>query len=441
MVRPTRAISESQSQNYIMKEEIERYFDRLWPLNRSLTGNGNRETLKILSELIDLQITEVPSGTECFDWTVPPEWNVKEAWIKDSKGNKIVDFSKNNLHLLGYSIPVNRKMLLSELKENIYTLPDQPFLIPYFTSYYKERWGFCMTHNQFTSLQEVEYEVFVDSYLDYKGFMTIGEVVLNGSSDREILISTNICHPSMANDQLSGPLVSAFIYRELKKMPNRFYTYRFVFIPGTIGSIYYLSKHGKHLKQQLDAGFNIVCIGDPGNFTYKRSRQSNSLADRCAEIVLKQTEEKFIIEDFSPGGHDERQYCSPGFNLPVGSLMRTRYGKYAEYHTSADNKDFISFDSMEKSIFKYLEILNVLENNFHYINTMPYGEPQLGKRGLYPTVGSQVEIRRAVDTMMWILSLADGTNDLIGISEKSKIPLRTLIPVVNKLIESGIVKR
>ena len=424
-----------------MKNEIEKYFDRLWPLNRSLTGNGNRQTLKILSELIDLQITEVPSGTECFDWTVPPEWNVKEAWIKDSTGNKIVDFSKNNLYLLGYSIPVNRKLLLSELKEHIYTLPDQPDLIPYFTSYYKERWGFCMSHNQFISLQEDDYEVLIDSFLDPNGSMTIGEAVLNGSSDREILISTCICHPSMANDQLSGPLVTAFIYGELKKTTSRFYNYRFLFIPGTIGSIYYLSRFGEHLKQKLDAGFVAICIGDEGNFTYKRSRQGNSLADRCAEMVLKQTEEKYIVEDFFPGGYDERQYCSPGFNLPVGSLMRTAHGKYPEYHTSADNKDFISFFSMEKSILKYLEIINVLENNFYYLNTMPYCEPQLGKRGLYPTVGSQKEIRAVVDTMMWILNLADGSNDLISISEKSKIPIQNLIPVVNKLVEKGIVKR
>lgn len=428
--------------NYLrMKKEIEEYFDRLWPLNRSLTGNGNRETLKILSELVDLQVSEVPSGTECFDWIVPPEWNVKEAWIKDDHGNKIVDFAVNNLHLLGYSIPVHRKMALSELKKNLYTLPEQPDLIPYFTSYYKERWGFCLPYNQFISLKDIEYEVFIDSNLDYKGFMTIGDVVLPGSSDREILISTNICHPSMANDQLSGPLVSAFIYRELKKMTHRLYSYRFVFIPGTIGSIYYLSRYGEYLRQHMDAGFNIVCVGDRGNFTYKKSRRGNSLVDRCCEMVLRQTEEKFIIEDFYPGGHDERQYCSPGFNLPVGSLMRTRHGKFAEYHTSADNKDFISFDSLEKSVTKYLEILNVLENNSNYVNTMPYGEPQLGKRGLYPTVGSQEEIRKMVDTMMWILNLADGTNDLISISERSNIPLSALIPEVGKLIDSGIVKR
>jgi aminopeptidase-like protein len=424
-----------------MKNEIEHYFDLLWPINRSLTGNGNRETLRILSELVDLQVTEIPSGTECFDWKIPPEWNVKEAWIKDSKGHKIIDFSDNNLHLVGYSIPVNKKMSLSELKPNIFTLPEQPDLIPYLTSYYKERWGFCMSHNQLIGLQEEEYEVFIDSTLDYNGSMTIGDSVLKGNSDREILFSTYICHPSMASDELSGPLVSAFIYRELRKKTNRFYTYRFVFIPGTIGSIYYLTKYGEHLKQKLDAGFVITCIGDSGNYTYKRSRRGNSLADRGAEIVLKQTEERYILEDFSPDGTDERQYCSPGFNLPVGSLMRTKYGKYPEYHTSGDNKDYISFESMEKSILKYLEIINVFENNFNYKNTLPYCEPQLGKRGLYPTIGSQKEIRARVDAMMWLLNLADGTNDLISISEKSKIPVQVLIPEVNKLIEYGLIKK
>jgi len=424
-----------------MKQELEAYFDRLWPLNRSLTGNGNRETIKILSELIDLQQTEVPSGSQCFDWTVPPEWNVKEAWIKDNNGNKIVDFSECNLHLLGYSIPVNRKMPLSELKENIYTLPEQPDLIPYLTSYYKERWGFCMCHNQLMQLQDGIYEVFIDSVLDYNGSMTIADAVLKGSSEREILFSTYICHPSLASNELSGPLVAAFIYRELAKIENRHYTYRFVFIPETIGSICYLSMHGDHLKKNLDAGYVITCIGNEGNFTYKRSRQGNSLADRSAEIILKQTETNYIIEDFFPGGSDERQYCSPGFNLPVGSLMRTRYGKYPEYHTSADNKSFLSFDAMGKSVAKYLDIINIFENNFYYKNLMPFCEPQLGKRGLYPTLGSQKKTTDFVEKMMWVLNLSDGTNDLISISERSKMPVMELIPIVKKLIDNRILSR
>ena len=271
--------------------------------------------------------------------------------------------------------------------------------------------------------------------------MTIVEAVLKGSSDREILFSTYICHPSMASNELSGPLVVAFLYRELKKMPNRFYTYRFVFVPETIGSIYYLSKQGEHLRKNLAAGFVVTCIGDAGNFTYKRSRIGNALPDRCVEMVLKQTEETFVVEDFFPYGSDERQYCSPGFNLPVGSLMRTRYGKYPEYHTSADNKDYVSFPAMHRSILKYLDITRVLENNFYYKNTVVYGGPQLGKRGLYPTLGAQKSTTAAVEAMMWVLNLADGTNDLIAISEKSKIPILELIPVIRMLMENGILEK
>jgi aminopeptidase-like protein len=425
-----------------MKEEIEKYFDRLWPINRSLTGNGNRETLKILSEIIDLKISEVPSGTQCFDWTVPPEWNVKKAWIKDHKGNIVVDFSVNNLHLLGYSEPFQGKLTFEELKSHIYTLPDQPDLIPYLTSYYKRRWGFCMSHNQLLKLSKEEsYEVLIDSTLDDKGSMTVAEAVIEGKSGKEIFFSTYMCHPSLASNELSGPLVSTFIYSKLKKYKDLKYTYRFVFVPETIGSIYLLSQKGEHFKKHLDAGFVITCIGDSGKFTYKKSRQGSSLPDRATELILKQTEESYISVDFFPSGSDERQYCSPGFNLPVGSLMRTMYGKYPEYHTSADNKDFISFDAMEKSVEKYLEVIDLLEKNERYINTMPFCEPQLGKRGLYPTLGSQKGTEAFVKAMMWILNLSDGTNDLIDISEKSKVPVRELIPVIDKLIENGILRR
>lgn len=424
-----------------MKTEIEKYFDRLWPITRSLTGNGNRESLKILSELIDLEISEVPSGTPCFDWNVPPEWNINEAWIKDSKGNKIVDFSENNLHILGYSEPFKGKLSYEELRPHLYTLPDQPDLIPYLPSYYKRRWGFCLTHNQFQQLDKNEtYEVFIDSYLDENGSMTIGEAVIRGQSDKEILLSTYICHPSLANNELSGPLVTAFIYRELKKQQNLKYTYRFIFVPETIGSIYILSVKGEYWKKNLKAGFVVTCIGDKGKFTYKRSRIGNSLPDRAVEIILKQTENEYNIIDFFPSGSDERQYCSPGFNLPVGSLMRTMYGKYPEYHTSADNKDFVSFEAMEQAVLKYLEVIELIEKNEKYINKMPYCEPQLGKRGLYPTLGSQKGTEDFVRSMMWVLNLSDGDHDLISISEKSKIPVKDLIPVIDKLIENGILE-
>jgi aminopeptidase-like protein len=424
-----------------MKTKIEKYFDRLWPITRSLTGNGNRESLKILSEIIDLEITEVPCGTQCFDWNVPPEWNINQAWIKDSKGDKIVDISENNLHIMGYSEPFHGKLSFKELKPHLYTLPEQPNLIPYLTSYYKRRWGFCLTHNQFIQLDQNEtYEVFIDSSLDENGSMTIGEAVIKGESEKEILFSTYICHPSLANNELSGPLVATFLYEKIKELKNLKYTYRFIFVPETIGSIYSLSVKGEHWKNNLIAGFVITCIGDDGKFTYKRSRIGNSVPDRAVEAILSQTENEFNIVDFFPSGSDERQYCSPGFNLPVGSLMRTMYGKYPEYHTSADNKDFVSFDAMEKSVSKYLEVIELIEKNEKYINKMPFCEPQLGKRGLYPTLGSQKGTQDFVTAMMWILNLSDGENDLITISEKSKIAVKDLIPVVDKLIENGILE-
>ncbi|WP_154855393.1 DUF4910 domain-containing protein [Cyclobacterium xiamenense] len=425
-----------------MKAKIEEYFDRLWPITRSLTGDGNRESLKILSELIDLEITEVPSGTQCFDWNVPPEWNIREAWIKDSKGNKIVDFSENNLHILGYSEPFLGKLSFDELKSHLYTLPDQPDLIPYLTSYYKRRWGFCLTQNQFEKLDPNEiYEVFIDSSLDENGSMTIGEAIIKGSSDEEILFSTYICHPSLASNELSGPLVSAFIYNKLKEQKGLKYTYRFIFVPETIGCIYSLLVKGEYWKKHLKAGFVITCIGDAGKFTYKRSRIGNSLPDRAVESILKQTKTDFNIVDFFPSGSDERQYCSPGFNLPVGSLMRTMYGTYPEYHTSADNKDYVSFEAMEQSVQKYLDVIELIERNEKFINKMPYCEPQLGKRGLYPTLGSQKGTEDSIRAMMWILNLSDGTNDLITISEKSKIAVKDLYAVVDRLIENGILDK
>lgn len=423
-----------------MKTELENYFDRLWPITRSLTGAGNRETLKILSEIADLSITEVPSGTECLDWNVPPEWTIKEAWIKDSRGRKIVDMADNNLHILGYSEPFSGKITYKDLKPHLYTLPDQPGLIPYLTSYYQRRWGFCLSHNQFLQLDKKEtYEVYVDSSLDEKGSMTVAEAVIEGKTDKEILLSTYICHPSMANNELSGPLVTAFLYRELKKQSNLKYTYRFLFAPETIGCLYNLSQKGTYWNDHLKAGFVVTCVGDSGNFTYKRSRQGNSLTDRASETVLDQTEKKYQILDFVPRGSDERQYCSPGFNLPVGSLMRTKHGDYPEYHTSGDNKSFIDFTGMENSVLKYLKIIEVLEKNETYINTQPYGEPQLGKRGLYPTL-SQKTKSNYIEAMMWILNLADGDHDLISISKESNISIDDLLPVIHRLLKKGLLK-
>ena len=425
-----------------MKKQLENYFDRLWPINRSLTGNGVRESFEVLSELVDFKLNEVPSGTECFDWNVPPEWNVKQAWIKDSKGNIIVNFAENNLHLLGYSEPFSGFLTYEELKNNIYTLPEQPKWIPYLTSYYKRRWGFCMSHEQFLKLNQNEtFQVHIDSTLDENGFMTLGEAVIKGESEKEVFFSTYICHPSLANNELSGPLVSAFIYSKLKEKKDLKYTYRFAFVPETIGSICLLSQQGENFKTNMIAGFNITCIGDDGNFTYKKSRQGNCLTDRASQLILNQTEKEFNLVDFFPSGSDERQYCSPGFNLPVGSVMRTMYGVFPEYHTSADNKDFISFSAMEESVNKYLDIIELIEKNDFYINRIPNCEPQLGKRGLYPTIGGQKGKKSSLEGMMWLLNLCDGQHDLIDISIRSKIDVKDLYPILDKLIENKIITR
>ena len=424
-----------------MKEELEKYFDRLWPLNRSLTGNGNRETLKILSEISEIKISEIPSGTECFDWKVPEEWNVNEARIMDSKGKKIIDFKDNNLHLLGYSESYSGKLSLTDLKKHLFSLPGQPDVIPYLTSYYKKRWGFCLSDRQLKELKDGTYEVLIDSEFDPLGSMTIGESQIKGNTDKEILLSTYICHPSMANNELSGPLVAAFINRELSRKKNLRYTYRTVYLPETIGSIYYLSVNGDYLKKNLNAGYVITCIGDGGKFTYKKSRRGDSLSDRAAMLVLREKGNEFNTEDFFPTGSDERQYCSPGFDLPVGSLMRTRYGKYKEYHTSADNKDFISFKAMEESVRMYIEILNVIENNYTYINQLPECEPQLGKRDLYPTIGSSKNTEEAVSSIMWMLNLSDGKNDMISIAERSGLPFELLHESALRLEEKGLLKK
>ena len=422
-----------------MKDRLEHYFDRLWPINRSLTGDGNRETLAILSEIVPFEIKEIPSGTTCFDWQVPPEWNVREAWIKNSKGEKIIDFATNNLHLLGYAEPFQGKLAFQDLAEHLYTLPEQPELIPYLTSYYKRRWGFCLSHQQYLSLDKEEtYEVLIDSTLDESGSMTMAEAVIKGASDREILFSTYFCHPSLASNELSGPLVAAFVYEALSKRTDLRYTYRFAFQPETIGAICYLSEKGTHLKEKLDAGFIVTCIGDDGLFTYKKSRIGNALIDKVCQAVLEQTEEDYNLVEFSPRGSDERQYCSPGFNLPMGSLMRSMYGKYPEYHTSADNKAFVSFSAMEAAVNKFLQIIDVLEANRYYLNQFPFCEPQLGKRGLYPTLGSQKQTAAFVEAMMWVLNLSDGEHDLIDISRESGIELDTLIPVVETLVGKNI---
>jgi aminopeptidase-like protein len=424
-----------------LTEELEAYFDRLWPLTRSLTGQGNRETLRILSEIIPLQLHELPSGTTCFDWTIPPEWRPKEAWIKDSKGNVIVDYKNNNLHLLGYSKSFKGKVSFQELKEHVYSLPEKPDRIPYVVSYYQERWGFCVAHNELENWDKHDtYDVFIDAEHDPNGSLTYGDLVLKGKSEEEILFSTYICHPSMANDQISGMLVTAFLYRELSKISNRKYTYRFVFGPETIGAIAYLHQYGDHLKANTKAGYVVCCVGDKGDFTYKHTKHQNTLTNRCTLQVLKESGKPFNEVPFIPQGSDERQYASPGFDLPVGSLMRSMYWNFEEYHTSADNKEFISFTHLEESLKRYLDIVALLENNRSYENLFPFGEVQLGKRGLYPTLGRGNDKSDEVTAYQWILNCSDRKHDLIAIAERSGLPTSLLAKAAATLQKEGLIK-
>lgn len=419
-----------------MQEILETYFDRLFPICRSITGNGVRESLKIISEIIPLDIHEIPTGTEIFDWTVPKEWNIYDAYIISPDGRKICDFKQHNLHIVNYSIPVHKKITFDELKKHLHTLPHKPSAIPYVTSYYKETWGFCIAYNDYQTLPEKgEYEVLIDSTLE-EGQLTYGDLVLPGETEDEILLSTYVCHPSMANNELSGPLVTMFLYQQLAQLKKRKYTYRFVFIPETIGALVYLHKHGEHLKKHCKAGYVVTCIGDRGIFHYKQSKYGNTLADKAAVHTLQHSKKPFRILPFYPGGSDERQYCSPAFNLPVGSLMRTPYREFPEYHTSLDNKEFISFKALKESIEMYFNIMQTLEWNDKYINQLPYGEPQLGKRGLYTGELSREEVMQ----IMYVLQYSDGTNDLIDIADRMRVSVHDLEKIMKLLLQNKIIK-
>jgi len=423
-----------------MEQEIEKYFDRLWPICRSITGNGLRDSLNILRELVPLELHEVPSGTPVFDWHIPREWNIKDAYIITPDGRKIADFKSNNLHVLNYSIPVNKELSFEELSPHLFSLPDMPDAIPYLTSYYKETWGFCIRDKEKKALPtKGTYKAVIESSLT-DGSLTYGDFLLEGDTEEEILFSTYLCHPSMANNELSGPLVTAYLYREVAALRNRRYTYRFVFVPETIGAIAYLSRNGSRMKEKTAAGYVVTCVGDHGEFTYKRSKAGNTLADRAAEHVLRSHKVKSRVIDFAIGGSDERQYCSPGFNLPVGSLMRTPYQQYSQYHTSLDDKSFISFAAMAESVGLYLEIVKTLELNRRYINTQPYGEPQLGKRGLYADLGGQRKRSDALTRRLHLLCFADGAHDLISIAEKMGLPATDFESTIAELTKAGLLK-
>ena len=413
------------------------FVEELFPICRSITGDGIRETFRRIGERVPLELHEIPSGTPVFDWTVPKEWNIREAYIEDPSGRRVVDFMDHNLHVVGYSVPVDARMPLSELREHIHTLPDQPDLIPYRTSYYAESWGFCMAHERLQQLDEGEYVVRIDSSLE-PGSLTYGELILPGESEAEVLISCHCCHPSLANDNLAGIALSTQLAEHLAGVRLR-YTYRFLFIPGTIGSISWLALNEERVGN-IEHGLVVTCVGDPGPPTYKRSRRSDALIDRAAAHVLQHSGQPYRIVDFSPYGYDERQYCSPGFDLAVGSLTRTPHGEYPEYHTSGDDLDLIRPECLADSLSLYLEVLDVLENDDAFRNLSPKGEPQLGKRGLYPSVGAQ-GVGSELMARLWVLNLSDGRHSLLDIADRSGLPFRDIKEAARVLSENGLVSK
>lgn len=413
--------------------EIHDLAKRLWPINRSITGDGVRQTLAIIRELVpELKIVEVPSGTQVFDWTVPKEWRVRDAYIVTPSGKMICEFKKNNLHLVAYSTPISKKLSLSELQEHLYSLPNQPNAIPYITSYYKERWGFCLTQEERECLEDGDYEVVIDSEL-FDGSLTYGELLIKGESTKEVFISTYICHPSMANNELSGPCVTTFLAKNLKELRRKKYSYRLIFIPETIGSISYLSKNIEHLKKVVIAGFNVSCVGDNRDYSYLPSRNGNTLSDQVAKHVLKHIDTKFKTYCWSEGrGSDERQYCAPGVDLPIASIMRTKYDEYPEYHTSLD--DLISVVTAEGLDGGYMALwksIEVIERHC-YPSMKVLCEPQLGKRGLYPSQSTK-STWNDVKLMMNVITWSDGTRSLIEIAELCGAPVWDLYPIVEKL--------
>lgn len=435
----------------------------LFPICRSITGNGVRESLQILQNHIELDISETPSGTNVFDWTIPREWNIRDAFIKNSKGEKIVDFQKSNLHVLNYSIPIHAKLSLQELLPHLHSLPEQPNVIPYRTSYYKENWGFCISHNQLINLQDDEYEVVIDSTLE-NGSLTCAEFLIPGESEDEVLFSCYTCHPSMCNDNLSGVVLFTFLAKYLKQIKLK-YSYRFLFVPETIGVITWLSQNESNVKK-IKHGLVAYCVGDPGNSSYKKSRKGNAEIDQVVIEVLQNSGDEYNVVDFFPTGSDERQFCSPGFNLPVGALVRTFAPDFSQYHTSADDTEFVKAEYLADTFSKYVKVISKLEENFgkfnssngkefkknpskkndrKFVNLNPKCEPQLGKRKLYHDIGSQIPSqggKKIINqfALLWVLNYSDGFHYLSDIAKLSGYDFTDIENAANALLESNLLK-
>jgi aminopeptidase-like protein len=410
---------------------------RLYPICRSITGQGVRDSLAILRELAPLTIREIPTGTPVLDWTIPREWNIRDAYVKDRQGKRVIDFQASNLHVVGYSVPVKARMSLAELRPRLHSMPDKPKWIQYRYSYYKEDWGFCLEHERLQSLADGEYEVCIDSTLA-DGALAYGECRLPGASPDadEVLLSCHVDHPSLANDNLSGMAVATYLARYLAAAPRRF-AYRILFLPVTIGAIAWLDRNQGDLGR-IRHGMTLSLLGDAGGSTYKRSRRGDAPVDKAAAHVLRHAGGAFAIQEFEPYGYDERQFCSPGFDLPVGCLMRTPHGKYPEYHTSADNLDFLRPASLEDSLGKILRILDVLEKDGRYLNLNPKGEPQLGRRGLYRSLAEREGGKQAEMAVLWVLNQSDGGRCLLDIAERSGLPFHDIHQAAMDLIRLGL---
>jgi aminopeptidase-like protein len=418
-------------------EELYKLVAELYPICRSITGDGVRRTLEVVDREVGLVVHEVPTGSAVLDWTVPREWNVRDAWVAGADGRRLIDFRASNLHLLGYSVPVRATMPLAELKRHLFTLPEHPDWIPYRTSYYAERWGFCASQRLVDGLPEGDYEVCVDATLA-DGHLTYGEHVVPGERDEEVLVTCHVCHPSLANDNLSGIAVATRLARLLGQGRPR-YTHRFLFIPGTIGSITWLARNEDRLGR-IRHGLVLACLGDPGRLTYKRSRRGDTEVDRAVAHVLASSGRPHELQDFTPYGYDERQFCSPGFDLPVGCLSRTPYARYPEYHTSADDLDLVRPEHLQDSLEAAWEVLQVLDGNRRYLNLKPKGEPQLGRRGLYGSIGGRSDAEERQMAMLWVLNLSDGDHSLLDVAGRAGLPFALVAEVAGTLEDAGLLR-